>query len=308
MHTIHQTLVDAVCRIAGNDGDFATAIPQLSLHRRSHPEEPQPCLYPRGLILVLRGHKRLAYGNRRVTYGAGDLLVIPADLPVVSHLDEASCEAPFLALLLRLDGALLVQVANETADERPAQSMTSDLLTIGQSDEGLLRAFARLVQLGSEPNLLAHLSPLIQKEIAIRLLASVHGQTLRAALIAGSPAQKVARAMRWLRENFAAKISIDTLAADVGMSPTTFRQHFRQNVGLSPVQYQKQLRLQQARELMLNGAIDTANAAARVGYMSASQFSREYKRLFGESPRRDVRREASEDSSAKSTRRGLSAP
>lgn len=291
MHTINQTLIDAVCRIARSDGDFATSIPQLSLHRRSHPEDPQPCLYPRGLILVLRGHKRLAYGNHRVTYGAGDLLLIPADLPVVSHLDEASAEAPFLGLLLRLDSALLVQVANETKDERPSEAITSDLLTIGKPDEGLLQAFARLVQLESEPHLLPHLSPLIQREIAVRLLAGVHGNALRAVLITGSPAQKVARAMRWLRENFATKTSIDALAAEVGMSPTTFRQHFRQIVGLSPVQYQKQLRLQQAKELMLNGSIDTANAAARVGYVSASQFSREYKRLFGESPRRDVRRE-----------------
>lgn len=293
MQYISQTLVDAVCRVARSDGDFATAVPQLSLHRRSQPEEPQPCLYPRGLILVLRGHKRLAYGDHRVTYGAGDLLLISADLPVVSHLVEASPEAPFLGLLLRLDSALLVQVANETADGRPAEPPASDLVTIGRPDEELVQAFARLVRLEFEPTLLPHLAPLIQKEIAIRLLSGVHGSALRSMLITGSPAQKVAKAMRWLRENFAEKTSIDALAAEVGMSPTTFRQHFRQIAGLSPVQYQKQLRLQQAKELMLNGSIDTANAAARVGYVSASQFSREYKRFFGESPRRDVRREMS---------------
>ena len=291
MQSISQTLVDAVCRIAHSDGDFSTAVPQLSLHRRSQPEEPQPCLYPRGLILVLRGHKRLAYGHHRLTYGAGDLLLISADLPVVSHLVEATAEAPFLGLLLRLDSALLVQAANETADWRPADAMASDLVTIGRPDDELMQAFARLVQLEFEPALLPHLAPLIQKEIAVRLLAGLHGSALRSMLITGSPAQKVARAMRWLRENFAEKTSIDSLAAEVGMSPTTFRQHFRQIVGSSPVQYQKQLRLQQAKELMLSGSVDTANAAARVGYVSASQFSREYKRFFGESPGRDVRRE-----------------
>jgi AraC-like DNA-binding protein len=293
LQNISQTLVDAVCRIARDDGDFATAVPQLSLHRRSEPDEPQPCLYPRGLILVLRGHKRLAYGHHRLTYGTGDLLLISADLPVVSHLDEASAEQPFLGLLLRLDSALLIQAANETADWRPAEAMASDLVSIGRPDDGLVQAITRLVQLEFEPALLPHLAPLIQKEIAVRLLAGAHGNALRSMLIPGSPALKVARAMRWLREKFAEKTSIDALAAEVGMSPTTFRLHFRQIVGLSPVQYQKQLRLQQAKELLLNGAIDTANAAARVGYVSASQFSRDYKRFFGEPPRRDVRREIS---------------
>jgi len=288
---ISQALVDAVCRIARDDGDFATAIPQLSLHRRGRPEEPRPCLYPRGLVLVLQGRKRLVYGQRRVDYGTGDSLLLTADLPVVSQLIEATAELPFLALLLQLDSALLVQVANETADWRTSKVVVKDLVSMAKPDDGLMQAITRLVQLEHEPALLAHLGPLIQKEIAIRLLTGVHGPALRSMLIIGSPAQKIARAMRWIRQKFAERTCIDALAAHVGMSPTTFRQHFRQIAGVSPLQYQKQLRLQQAKELMLNGSVDTANAAARVGYVSASQFRREYKRFFGESPRRDTRRE-----------------
>lgn len=287
----YQALIDAVCLIAQADGDFATAIPELSLYRRSRPEGPAPCLYPRGLVVILQGQKQIVYGRRQLEYGAGDSLVFTVDLPVVSQLIQASPERPFLGLLLELDSALLVQVANDTEEWRTADKAAPASLSIAPAEYGLVQAVTRLVQLHQEPHLLLHLAPLIQKEIALRLLTGVHGTALRSLLTVGSPAQKIARAMRWLKQHFAEKTAIDALAAKVGMSPTTFRQHFHQIAGVSPLQYQKQLRLQQAKQLMLNETADTANASAQVGYESVSQFSREYKRFFGESPQRDVRRE-----------------
>lgn len=296
MRYISQTLVEAVCRIAQVDGDFDTAIPQLSLHRRSHSEEePRPCLYPRGLVLVLQGRKRLVYGKRRVEYGKGYSLLLPVDLPVMSQVVEASAKRPFLGMLLQLDSTLLVQAARETADGHPAEAIAPDSVSMAKAGGGVMEALTRLMQLEREPTLLPHLAPLIKKEIAVRLMTGEHGPTLRSMLIVGSPAQRIALAMRWFGQNFADKTGVDALAAQVGMSPTTFRQHFRQIAGISPLQYQKQLRLQKAKELMLNASIDIANAAARVGYVSLSQFSREYKRFFGESPRRDVRRETNVD-------------
>ena len=283
----YQTLIDAVCKIAQADGDFSTSIPELSLYRRSQPEAPAPCVYPRGLVLILQGQKQIAFGRRKLECGTGDSLLLTVDLPVVSQLVQANPERPFLGLLLQLDGALLVQVANDTK-EWPTENTAPTSLSIAPAEYGLLQAITRLVQLHQEPHLLLHLAPLIQREIALRLLTGVHGASLRSLLTVGSPAQKIARAMRLLKQHFAEKTAIDTLAAKVGMSPTTFRQHFHQIAGISPLQYQKQLRLQQAKQLMLNESADIANAPAQAGYESVSQFSREYKRFFGES--RDVRR------------------
>lgn len=298
MERHYQELIDAVCKIAQVDGDFTTPIPELSLYRRSRPEAPAPCLYPRGLVLMLQGQKQIVYGRHKLDYGAGDSLLFTVDLPVVSQLVQASPERPFLGLLLQLDNALLVQVAHDTEEWRTAEKTAPNSLSIAPAEYGLLQAITRLVQLHQEQHLLPHLAPLIQKEIAVRLLTGVHGATLRSLLTVGSPAQKIARAMSWLKQHFAEKTAIDALAAEVGMSPTTFRQHFHQIAGISPLQYQKQLRLQQAKQLMLNEATDIANASAQVGYESVSQFGREYKRFFGESPQRDVRRERSSTGNA----------
>jgi transcriptional regulator GlxA family with amidase domain len=154
----------------------------------------------------------------------------------------------------------------------------------------LLDALLRLVKLLEQPDLVPHLAPLIQQEITVRLLTGPHGRQLRHVMTVGSPSQQIATAVAWLKQNFIEAVRVDDLADRAHMSPSTFRQHFRRVTGVSPLQYQKQLRLQEARQLMLNGNHDAGSAAGQVGYESPSQFSREYRRLFGAPPHRDVSR------------------
>ena len=153
-----------------------------------------------------------------------------------------------------------------------------------------MHALARLVRLLDEPLLTPRIAPLIQQEIAERLLNGRYGSALRRLITLGSPNQQIAKVMSWLKQNYMDNMPMNDLAAKAHMSPSTFRQHFRVVTGMSPLQYLKHLRLQEARQLMLNGDIDAGSAAVRVGYESASQFSREYSRLFGQPPYRDTRR------------------
>jgi transcriptional regulator GlxA family with amidase domain len=157
-------------------------------------------------------------------------------------------------------------------------------------DGGLLDALIRLVKLLQDSALVSRLAPLVQQEITIRLLTGPHGAHLRRLVSVGSPSQQIAKAVAWLKQNFVEELRGDDLADRAHMSPSTFRQHFRTLTGLSPLQYQKQLRLQKARQLMLNQDVDAGNAGGLVGYESASQFSREYRRLFGAPPQQDIRR------------------
>jgi len=165
------------------------------------------------------------------------------------------------------------------------QSISVEIL-----DEGMVDGMVRLVRVLDEPTLVPSLAPLIQQEITVRLPAGPHGAQLRRLVAAGSPSQQIAKSVAWLKRNFTQVLHVDDLAARAHMSPSTFRQHFRAITGTSPLQFQKQLRLQEARQLMLNKNLDASNAGGLVGYESSSQFSREYSRLFGAPPQRDVRR------------------
>ena len=282
-------LADFAFGIARTEGDFDTEIENLSVYRRHETSKPSPCLFPRGLIIPLSGKKQVADGDQIVDYGMGSTLLVAADLPLMSQVLDASPHRPSLILFLKLDTALLVDAVQEIAGMQPVDEGTR-LLSLAPADAGLLDALVRLMALLQEPHLRRALAPLIEKEIAVRLVSSAHGPLLRRLLVVGSPKQKIANAMRWLRDNFMEKTEIDSIALRVGMSPTNFRQHFREVAGVSPLQYQKQLRLQAARQLMLNSGVSVTTASGRVGYLSASQFSREYKRLFGMPPLDDLLR------------------
>ncbi|MDQ0040911.1 AraC family transcriptional regulator [Variovorax boronicumulans] len=283
-------LTRAVARIAQSDGDHLTAIPELSLHRRSAVTEPMHCLYGFGLGITVSGHKRVALGEEVFDYSAGQSLLTTADLPVVTHITHASPAQPFMGLMLRLDPRTVVQAAAEMALPHPGKDSSYRAMSLGALDTTLLGAVTRLVELMEEPRLLPQLAPLLQREILVRLLAGRHGPQLQRLVAVGSPSQQVVQSMAWLKVNFTQPVLADDLAASVHMSPSTFRQHFRAVAGMSPMQYLKQLRLQEARQLMLNQGIDAGTAGVRVGYESASQFSREYARLFGAPPLRDIRR------------------
>jgi AraC-like DNA-binding protein len=282
----------AIARFAQSDGDHSTVIPALSLHRRKAPTEPLHCIFSLGLGVVAQGDKQVMLGKEVISYGPGQSMVTSIDLPVISHVTRASVQEPLLGLMLKFDSQRIVQTAAEMQLPSRRRASAYQPISIEVLDDALLDALIRLVKLLGEPALVDRLAPLVQQEITIRLLTGPHGPQLQYLAASGSPSQQIAKAVAWLKQNFTRAMQVDDLAAGVHMSPSTFRQHFRAITGTSPLQYQKQLRLQEARQLMLNQNVDAGNASGLVGYESASQFSREYSRLFGAPPQQDVKRHA----------------
>ncbi|WP_445501121.1 AraC family transcriptional regulator N-terminal domain-containing protein [Microvirga sp. G4-2] len=281
-------LANAIERHVDSAGDYQTALPALSFHRRDAPTEPVPCIYPLSLALAAQGDKHVMVGDKIIDYFPGQCLLTTIDLPVVSHVTRATTREPYLGLLLRLDPHSVAQTASEMKLLLSDVAATLGPVSVEWLDPGLLDALRRLIDLLDDPILLPRLAPLIQQEIIIRLLMGPHGPHLRQLVAEEPPRQQIARIVAWLKENFTKAVRVDELAARANMSPSTFRQHFRAVSGMSPLQFQKQLRLQEARQLMLNQNMDVGQAARLVGYQSASQFSREYGRVFGAPPQRDV--------------------
>jgi len=283
-------LARAIRTFAQTNGDHTTAIPALTLHRRAAPTEPLHCIYHLGLGVVAQGGKQVILGSESLSYMPGQSMLTTIDLPVVSHVTHATSREPFLGMMLRLDARAILQLAAEMDAPRRQRDAVYRTVSIETLDADLLDALLRLVNLLEQPDLVPHLAPLIQQEITVRLLTGPHGPHLRHIVTVGSPSQQIASAVAWLKQNFIEAFRVDDLADRAHMSPSTFRQHFRSVTGVSPLQYQKQLRLQEARQLMLNENHDAGSAAGQVGYESPSQFSREYSRLFGAPPQRDVSR------------------
>jgi len=284
------TLAAEIGKIARNDGDYQTAIPQLMMARRSGRTEPLACMYMLGLAVVAQGSKRVTLNDQVVDYAPGQSLLVTVDLPVVSQVTQADMAQPFLGMLIRLDMRALVQLAADMALPPLPRDQTAQGLSLAAMEEPLLDAVIRLVRLLQEPQHIERLAPLVQQEIMVRLLTGPHGPYLRHLMAAGSPSHQIAQAIAWLRNNYSRDVLMDELAARAHMSPSTFRAHFRSLTGMSPLQYQKQLRLQEARQLMLTQALDASSTAIRVGYESVSQFNREYSRHFGAPPQRDIKR------------------
>ncbi|MFZ6773312.1 AraC family transcriptional regulator N-terminal domain-containing protein [Undibacterium sp. SXout7W] len=283
-------LAQLVYRIAQTDGEFTTQIPGLKMYRRSNTTDPMPCIYGLGLGLTVQGGKRVTLGDEIFDYGPGQSLVTSVDLPVVSYVTHANSTHPFLGMGLALDARAIAQIASDMTFSDPLRASASLAISVVTLDEGILDAVIRLVRLLEEPHLIPLIAPLIQQELIVRLLNGGHGPALRHLVVAGSASQQIARVISWLKQHYTENISIDDLATKAHMSASTFRQHFRTVAGMSPLQYLKHLRLQDARQLMLNEDIDASSAAIRVGYESPSQFSREYTRLFGAPPLRDIKR------------------
>ncbi|OFA04191.1 AraC family transcriptional regulator [Duganella sp. HH101] len=276
--------------IARIDGDHATAIPALTIYRRSTVTEPMPTVYTMGLGITIQGGKRVVQGGQVFDHGPGQALVASIDLPAAVHVTRAKAAAPYLGIRLDFELETITRFAEAANLSKPNRRATFRALSVLSLDLGVLDALGRLIQILAEPKLTASIAPLIQHEIFARLLLGPQGTALNHLIAAGTPARQIAHVIHWLKANYAESSPIDDLAAMVHMSPSTFREHFRAFAGISPLQYLKQLRLQSARLMMLNQGIDASNAAARVGYESPSQFSREYSRLFGAPPQRDIRR------------------
>lgn len=268
---------------------FTTEIQTLSLCRRNHTTNPMPCIYPLSLFLVVQGSQHLNFGESVMEIHQGQTVLTTLDLPVVSNVLNATKHEPYLSLRIELD-AMLLRELDEQTQWQPTSSSLSDTLSVFPADDDLLDTILRFVKLLKTPNLQPYLQPLLEKEIALRLLASDHNAMLRKLLTQGTIEQKVAKIIAYFNEHYAEKIEMDYLAEMVFISPSSLRQHFRKITGTSPLQYQKQLRLQHARRLMFKQNFDATRAAMEVGYESPNQFNREYARFFGEPPLRDIQR------------------
>jgi len=283
-------LAKRIARWTEQDELNITAVPSLSLFRRNEPTEPDTGMYEPSICLLAQGAKRIRLGDETFVYDPQHYLITSVHLPTVVQIIEASRDKPFLGLMLTFD---LQEVARLMADSQlpPPRTLPSRRgMATGEVTLPLINAFQRLVDLLDTEQDIPILAPVIQREIIYRLLVGEQGARLRQIAAAGSQSQQIARTIEWMKENFAQPLRIDDLAARAGMSSSTFHHHFRSMTALSPLQYQKQLRLQEARRLMLTDRLDAAAAGFEVGYESPSQFSREYSRLFGAPPLRDVSR------------------
>jgi len=288
MEVALEVLGKSIARLTEKGELYTTAIPGLSLFRRDEPTGPITGMYEPSVCLVAQGAKRVLLGDDTYVYDASHYLITSVHLPTVVQIIEASREKPYLGLRLKLDQREISQLMVDSNLPPPRAQQSSRGMATGEVTLPLLTAFQRLIDLLAEQQDIAILAPIIQREIIYRLLVGDQGERLRQIASAGSQSHQIARAIDWLKGNFSQPLSIDDLAAQVRMSSSTFHHHFRSMTALSPLQFQKQLRLQEARRLMLAEHLDAATAAFQVGYESPSQFSREYNRLFGAPPSRDI--------------------
>lgn len=269
-------------------GDVATSIPGLSLFRRDQPAPPAVCMIEPSLILVGRGEKRLWVGGEGYRYDPSRFLVTSLDLPANSEVLAASPEQPCVGLVLKLDVGMLAEILSKGGLPAKRQPSMNAGAGIGNLSSALEGALERLLALLDEPEAIPVLAPLVLREIHYRLLHTDQGARLRQITAVDGQGYRIAKAIDWLKVNYSTALRIDELAARVQMSAPTFHHHFRQLTGMSPLQYQKWLRLNEARRLMLMERLDVSRAAFAVGYESPSQFSREYARLYGTAPSRDI--------------------
>ena len=284
-----EALSERIARWTEQGEMLTTAVPGLSLFRREEPTEPISGMYEPSVCLVAQGTKRVLLGDDTYIYDAHHYLITSVHLPTIVQIIEASPDKPYRGLRLKFDLREVSQLMVDSNLPQPRPQQSSRGMATGEVSLQLLNAFVRLIDLFADDKDIPILAPVIQREIVYRLLVGDQGERLRQIATAGSQSQQIAKAIGWLKNNYTLTISMDELAAQANMSTSTFHHHFRSLTALSPLQYQKQLRLQEARRLMLAERMDAANAAFQVGYESPSQFNREYSRMFGAPPLRDVR-------------------
>jgi AraC-like DNA-binding protein len=274
-------------RHAKIQGIRSTAIPELARYRSSVPTAHDAFVYEPCLCLVVQGAKELILGSEKYRYEPGESLLVSVDLPVAGRVVKASKTRPCLAIRIDLNMAVVGELLADGLTIEPRVPSTRGL-RVTPVEPSLLDAVVRLVRLLDAPNDIPPLAPLVLREITYRILTGPQGTQLRQIASVGAPAKRIAAAIRWLRDHFAEPLKIESLAEKLKMSPSAFHLHFKEVTAMSPLQYQKRLRLQEARRLMLGDGCDAAKAAYQVGYESPSQFSREYRRMYGAPPRQDV--------------------
>ena len=289
VQTNREELVERIARAMRQDG-IAQPLQGLHLNRLSLPLAPVHSMVEPSLCVIAQGSKEVLLGESRYRYDPSRYLLTTVELPRVSQVLEASKERPYLSLRLELAPTLVSSVMVEAGHASPRDHTDVRAIDVSPLDGNLLDACVRLVRLLDSPAEAPVLLPLITREIIYRLLMGEQGARLRHLAIQGGYTPHIARAVKRLRQDFDQPLRIERLAQELGMSVSGFHHHFKAVTAMSPLQFQKRLRLQEARRLMLGEDLDAASAAYRVGYQDASHFNREYKSLFGVPPMRDVQR------------------
>ncbi len=303
LDAMREAMIASIGRRTIGQFDCSTPISGLTFFRREAPMPPTICLVEASIVLVVQGEKQMLAGGEAYPYNIHRFLITSLDIPANSQVVTASPDNPCLGLALKLDLRTMAELIAQGGLPLP-EDRSSDrgaVIGLGTVTPMLLEPFKRMLDLLDEPSAIPILAPLIEREIHYRLLMSDQAARLQQIASVGSQGHRVAKAIDWLKVNYTETLRIDDLAAQVKMSPSSLHHHFRQLTAMSPLQYQKWLRLNEARRLMLNEDSDAASAAFEVGYESPSQFSREYTRLFGAPPKRDIeglRRKADREGSS----------
>jgi AraC-like DNA-binding protein len=269
------------------------AIDDLGFYLQTAPTACSVCKVEPSIAIVIQGRKSMTLDDRQLVYDQTRFLITSLDLPAKMQVIEASEELPYIGLSLKLDYAIASELLSQIPLSKLADTDKEPGMVLGQSSPEIVNAFYRLVALLDDPDSIPVMAPLIKKEIYWRVLMSEQGTRLRQIVSTGSHSLKIAKSLDWLKTHFKMPIQIEQLAEQVQMSKSSYHQHFKQITSMSPLQYQKRLRLLEARRLLISEDLDAASAAFKVGYESASQFSREYSRLFGMSPKKDIQNQLS---------------
>ena len=289
VRALRKELARRIASFVGPREKLVTEIPGLLLSRRTAPTAPASATYEPSLAVVAQGRKRADLAGTTFIFDESRYLLTSLDLPVICNVIEASESVPYLCFVLKLDMPVVRELLSREEIHSPEAPPDSPAMATGAPTAELLDACCRLVDLLNTPQDIPFLSGLIQREIIYRILRGPEGARLRAIATLGDQSHRTAKAIAWVRTNYAKPLRVEELAKIAAMGVSTLHHHFRALTAMSPLQYQKQLRLQAARERMLMDGLDAASAAFEVGYESASQFNREYSRFFGQPPMRDIR-------------------
>lgn len=283
-----QQLALLIRRHAPSSGTHRTSVPSLMLMHATQLSEPLESVYKPSVCIVAQGAKTAALADETFRYDPSTYLITSVELPIIGRIIEASPEVPYLSLKLSFDTDVILDIVKETSRTVVVPVETSRGITVNQTSTVLLEAIVRLMQLLNDPEDIPILAPLIIREILYRLLQSEQGMLLRQFAIVGSYSHSIAQAVQLINREYDRPLMVERLAKSVNMSTSAFHKHFKRVTAMSPLQYQKTVRLQEARRLMLTETIQASDAAFRVGYESPSQFSREYARMYGRPPMLDV--------------------
>lgn len=280
-------LLKIASEFSAGEGVRDTIVPSLKIIKTSIPNEKIHSVYKPSLCVILQGEKDVSLAEETFTYAPGEFIVATVELPVTGEVKKASVAKPYFCLMLEIDPVMVFDILKEKTQSKIIPTKRG--IFIGVVEKPMEDAFIRLLRCLENPEDVPVLSPMIIREIIYRLLNSKYGEAVKQLGIVGSQTQRISKAIDSIKTGYATSLKMENLAKEAGMSPASFHKYFKEITSMSPLQYQKQLRLQEARRLLMVGDLDAGSVSYEVGYESPSQFSREYSRMFGLPPKSDVK-------------------